>query len=82
MELTTLALAALIFGMGLVGGFALGVVGLYLYLFARGVREYAVRKKAYDKFVAELEQELENSKADMAAAENSFTSFMGDSPNA
>ena len=58
MEPITLVLATLIFGIGLVGGFALGAVCLYGYVFSKGVSDYAVRKKAYDKFVAELERAL------------------------
>ena len=82
MDLATLVYAVLIFGAGLTSGFALGAVGLYLYLFARGIREYSVRKKAYDKFVADMEQELATSKADMRSAESSFMAFTEGLPNA
>ncbi len=62
----------LIVGMGFVVGLIVGSMGLYLFLFAKGVREYTKRKKEHNKFAADLKQELEKSKADIIVSPKDF----------
>jgi len=69
----------LVFGVGFVTGFIVGVITLYVYAASRGFKKYKEQQRRHEEFMVSLEQELVEKQNEEAEV---FAAFQAQSPHA